>query len=406
MRPPSSRLLLLLCTALVSGPACVGMKPVPLPPEAAASPWKYARVGDRVEYAFGSSFFNPYIPLDMKDFLQRGFPEEPRGRSNRVEGRMALEVVAVRPPWAWLAITFTDDQGRPHPHRALAQAHVLPMRMEESRPRPPFQPMDGTVTEERYAAGGQTWGARRIVQDSRVSDGSLEVRVHATAPGPLYLTQGLLEASSSSAGMGESVSYHLQLQSFRQGTLESGEVPTLKHPLGPGTWYDVVKTDDGQPPKLHRYCMSAERGQLLTTTWTGTPGTAPPCGDFQGASSFSLGEALLGVIAQAALVFPGWPPVPGKVTSTHRETVTLGSHVIPAIVCTQSFGQQDPSDAISQKVRYPEDPWGAGLDGLSSWVRFNALAESPYFGPTEDSRQLEYSTALGDWGIWWKDGGN
>ncbi|NOK35772.1 hypothetical protein HMI49_21465 [Corallococcus exercitus] len=406
MRLRSFQVLLLLSAVLVSGPACVGTKPVPLPPEAAASPWKYARVGDRVGYAFSSSFFNPYIPLDMKDFRQRGFPKEPPGRSNRVGGQMALEVVAVRPPWVWLTITFTDEQGRPHPHRTLAQAIVLPMRMEETQPRPPFEPMDGTVTEERFTAGGRTWGARRIEQDTRVSDGSLEVRVHATEPGPLYLTQGLLEASSQSAGMGEHISYHLKLQSFRQGTLESGEVPTLRHPLGPGTWYDVVKEAHREAPKQVRYCMGAERGQLLTATWTGAPGAAPPCGDLQGASSYPLGEALLGVITQAAAVFPWWPPVLGELKPIRQETITRGAHALPVTVCTQRQGEEGAPESTLQEVQYAVDPWGPELDGLSTWIRFEPLADGTYQVPDQGPPQLEHSTALSDWGVWWKDAGN
>ncbi|RKG53480.1 hypothetical protein D7X30_31450 [Corallococcus sp. AB011P] len=406
MRPRTLHVLLLLCTVLVSGPACVGMKPVPLPPEAATSPWKYARVGDRVEYTFSSTLFDPYIPFDTQAFLEGKIREEPRGRTNTVEGRVAVEVVAVRPPWAWLAITFTNDWGRPHPHRALTQAHVLPMRMEESQPRPPVQLLGENTTEERFTAGGQTWDARRAVHDSRVSDGSLEVRVYASVPGPLYLTQGLLEASSEPAGMGVTVSSELKLRSFRQGTLEPGKVPTLEHPLGPGTWYDVVTEADREAPKLHRSCMNAEVGQLLTTTWTGAPGAAPPCGDFQGAASTSLGTALHGFIIQAATVFPWWPPVLGEFKPIRQETVTRGSHAVPVTVCAQQPGPMDAHGSTAQEVRYAVDPWGRELDGLSSLIRFTPLYDGTFHVPAQGPRRLDYSTALVDWGVWWKDAGN
>ncbi|MBZ4332505.1 DUF6068 family protein [Corallococcus sp. AS-1-12] len=402
-RPRFLQVLLLLCAVLASGPACVGMKPVPLPPEAAASPWKYARVGDRVEYTFNGTLFDPYVPFDMKAFFEGKIREEPPGRTNTVEGRMAVEVVAVRPPWAWLAITFTDDRGRPHPHRALTKAHVLPMRMEASQPRPPIQLRGDDVTEERFSAAGRTWDAWRSVHDTRVSDGSRDVLVYASVPGPLYLTQGLLEASSAPAGMGVTVSTQLKLHSFRQGTLEPGDVPTLEHPLGPGTWYDMVTEADSESPKLHRACMSAEAGQVLTTTWTGAPGAAPPCGDFQGAVSASLGMGLFGFITQAATVFPWWPPVLGELKPVRQETVTRGSHTVPTTVCTQQWARQDAlGGSTAQEVRYAVDPWGRELDGLSSLIRFAPLYDGTFHVPAQGPRKREYSTALEDWGVWWE----
>ena len=406
MRTRAPHVLLLLCMVFASGPACVGPKPIPLPPEAAASPWKYARVGDRVEYDFSSTLFNPYIPADMQAIYQGRRFEEPRGRTNEVEGRMAVEVVAVRPPWAWLAITFTGGWGRPHSHRMLSQAHVLPMRMEASQPRPPVPLLGDTARKERFTAGGRTWDARRAEHDSRVSDGSREVRVYATEPGPLYLTQGLLEASSDPAGMGVSVSFHLKLRSFRQGTLEPGAVPTLEHPLGPGTWYDVVTEVDREAPELQRHCMGAELGQLLTTTWKGVPGAAPACGDFQGADGVTLGTALLDFISRAATVFPWWPPVLEELTPIRQETATRGSHALPATVCTQRWSQEGEPEATEQEVHYAVEPWGRELDGLSSWVRFAPLFDGRYQVPAQGARRLESSTALGDWGVWWKDAGN
>ncbi|RKH87742.1 hypothetical protein D7Y21_17755 [Corallococcus sp. AB045] len=401
MRPRSLHVLLLLCTVLVSGPACVGMKPAPLPPEAAASPWKYARVGDRVEYDFSSHLFNPYIPFDFLAFSQ-----EPRGRTNTVEGRMAVEVVAVRPPWAWLTVSFTDDRGRPHPHRALSHAYVLPMRMKESQPRAPVQPSGGTVTEERFTAGGYVWDARRSVQDFRVSHGPRAVRVHAKVPGPLYLTQGLLEASNDPSGWGVSVSAQLKLRSFRQGSLEPGKVPTLEHPLGPGTWYDELTESGREAPVLTRSCMSAETGRLRTTTWTGPPGAAPPCGEFQYEDSSSLGTALLSVIAQAATVFSWWPPVLEKLKPIRQEKFTRGSHAIPATVWTRPWGQEESSGATEQEVRYAVEPWGRELDGLSYWLRFEPLFSGIFHIPAQGPRTLDYSTALEHWGVWWKDAGN
>lgn len=402
MRPRSLHVLLLLCTVLVSGPACVGMKPAPLPPPevVAASPWKYARVGDRVEYDFSSNLFNPRIPFD---FLASS--QEPRGRTNTVEGRMAVEVVAVRPPWAWLTLSFTDDRGRPHPNRALSHAYVLPMRMEDSQPRPPIQPPGGTVTEERFTAGGNVWDARRSVKDFGVGEDPRVVRVHAKVPGPLYLTQGLLEASIAPSGMEVRVSTQLKLRSFRQGTLAPGKVPTLEHPLGPGTWYDELTEPSGEAPVLTRSCMSAETGRLLSTRWTGAPGAAPPCGEFQYGEGSSLGNALLGVIAEAAWVFSWWPPVLEEFKPIRQEKFTRGKHAIPATVWTRPWDQEE-AHPTEREVRYAVDPWGTELDGLTYWIRFDPLFSGTFHIPAQGPRTLAYSTALEHWGVWWKAAGN
>ncbi|NOK39642.1 hypothetical protein HMI49_41410, partial [Corallococcus exercitus] len=133
MRRPLFRAPFLLCSALLLSTGCESMKPravspsdgttateqpdasvpaqasvpdagAPSPEETTAtpSPWQHARVGDRVEYAFSA---------------HRARPGSDTGVG--VAGHVALEVVAVQAPWAWLTVTFTDDEGKPLAHPRL-----------------------------------------------------------------------------------------------------------------------------------------------------------------------------------------------------------------------------------------------------------------------------------------------
>lgn len=145
MRRPLLRAPLLLCSALLLSTGCESMKPRAVSPsdgttateqpdasapteasvldagtpatatDTTPSPWQRARVGDRVEYAFSA---------------HRGRPGADTGVG--VAGHVVLEVIAVQAPWAWLTVTFTDDQGKPLAHPRLSQPRVLPMRMEET----------------------------------------------------------------------------------------------------------------------------------------------------------------------------------------------------------------------------------------------------------------------------------
>ncbi|MFB1482322.1 DUF6068 family protein [Corallococcus sp. RDP092CA] len=411
MRRPRFRASFLLCSALLLGTGCESMKPravspsdgtpATAPPDTAPeatvadagaataepatttpSPWQRARVGDRVEYAFSAHRSRPGATTGVG-----------------VAGHVALEVVAVQAPWAWLTVTFTDDQGRPLPHPRLSQPRVLPMRMEDTQPWK--EDHRGQRSTEQTTAAGRAWDARRFLDDRRPSDGPLQNRLYATEPGPLYLTHGLLDASTTLSGFGASGSQQLTLVSFRRGTDGAGAVPALDRPWGPGTWYDV-RQDLSGTSSVRRVCLGAERGFVLRKELTAPTGDAP-CADFQEAEARPLEEALLDAVSEAINQPQQWPPVPVGTAPSRRETFTAAQHAIPALVVESPSGEG--AERRVQLTAYAADPWGAALNGLADEARFTPLADAVHRAPPRGKRVPEDGTALAGWGTWVIDGG-
>ncbi|GMU00703.1 hypothetical protein KH5H1_48230 [Corallococcus caeni] len=413
MRRPLFRAPLLLCSALLLSTGCESMKPravspsdgttateppdasvptqasvpdagAPTPEETTAtpSPWQRARVGDRVEYAFSA---------------HRGRPGSDTGVG--VAGHVALEVVAVQAPWAWLTVTFTDDQGRPLLHPRLSQPRVLPMRLELTQPWK--EEHRGQRSTEQTTAAGRAWDARRFLDDRRPSDGPLQNRLYATEPGPLYLTHGLLDASTTLSGFGASGSQQLTLVSFRQGTDGAGTVPMLDHAWGPGTWYDV-RQDLSGTASVRRVCLGAEGGFLLRKEATSPTGDAP-CADFQDAETTPLEEAVLDAVSEAVSQPQQWPPVTAGTAPSRRETFTVAQHPIPAVVFEAPAGEG--AERRVQVTHYAAEPWGTALQGLADEARFTPLSDAVFRAPPKGKRVAEDSTALAGWGRWVKDGG-
>ncbi|RKH63215.1 hypothetical protein D7X96_28285 [Corallococcus interemptor] len=410
MRRPLLRAPLLLCSALLLGTGCESMKPRAVSPadgttateppdasvpieasvpdagapatDATPSPWQRARVGDRVEYAFSA---------------HRGRPGADSGVG--VAGHVSLEVVAVQAPWAWLTVTFTDDQGRPLPHPRLSQPRVLPMRMEETQPWK--EEHRGQRSTEQTTAAGRSWDARRFLDDRRPSDGPLQNRLYANEPGPLYLTHGLLDASTTLSGFGASGSQQLTLVSFRQGTEAPGTVPVLDRPWGPGTWYDV-RQDVSGTSSVRRVCLGAERGFVLRKELTGPSGEAP-CADLRDAETTPLEEALLAAVSEAVSQPQQWPPIAAGFAPPRRETFTVAQHPVPALVFEAPSGEG--AERRVQVTTYAAEPWGAALNGLADEARFMPLADAVYRAPPKGKRVPEDGTALTGWGKWVIDGG-
>ena len=357
-------------------------------PTASASPWQQARVGDRVEYAFSAN---------------RGRPGGQRSpapeRDSAVAGHVVLEVVAVQAPWAWLTVTFTDDTGKPLAHPRLSQSRVLPMRLEATQPWKAEH--RGQRSTEQTTAAGRTWDAQRYLHDSRPSDGPLQNRLYASQPGPLYLTHGLLDASTTLSGFGASGSQQLTLVSFRQGSDAAGNVPVLDRPWGPGTWYDV-RQDLSGTPSVRRVCLGAERGFVLRKELTGPTGDAP-CADFRDAEPQPLEEALLAAVSEAVSQPQQWPPVAAGTAPPRRETFTVAQHPIPAFVLEAPAGEG--AERRVQVTTYAADPWGAAINGLADEARFIPLADAVYRTPPKGKRVPEDGTALAGWGKWVIDGG-
>lgn len=412
MRRPLFRAPLLLCSALLLGTGCESMKPRAVSPsdgtttateqpdasapseassvldagapstDSTPSPWQRARVGDRVEYAFSA---------------HRGRPGADTGVG--VAGHVVLEVIAVQAPWAWLTVTFTDDQGKPLAHPRLSQTRVLPMRMEETQPWK--EEHRGQRSAEQTTAAGRTWDARRFLDDRRPSDGPLQNRLYANEPGPLYLTHGLLDASTTLSGFGASGSQQLTLVSFRQGSNAEGTVPVLDRPWGPGTWHDV-RQDLSGTSSVRRVCLGAERGFILRKELTG-PTRDAPCADFRDAEAQPLEEALLHAVSEAVSQPQQWPPVAAGTAPPRRETFTVAQHPIPAFVLEAPAGEG--AERRVQVTTYAADPWGAALNGLADEARFLPLADAVYRAPPKGKRVPEDGTALAGWGKWVIDGG-
>ena len=255
MHPRSSFLSLVTAAALgvLSGCATTSSQTPPSEPVTNPTPpsgptaWSTARVGDRVVYAFTANRAN----VGQKD-------------EARVAGRLALEVVAVQAPWVWLKLSTTDEAGKPSASLPLSKELVFPMSMEASRPLEWARP--GTPSAEQLSAAGRTWEAQRYTEDKRPVDGPLENRLYASNPGPLYLTNGLLSASTTLSGFGASGGHQLTLVEVQQGTEgRTGTPPSLQYPLGPGTWSDT-RVNPGSGETVNRTCLGAERGFLLSST--------------------------------------------------------------------------------------------------------------------------------------------
>jgi hypothetical protein len=344
-------------------------------PSSGTTPWHKARVGDRVVYAFSGN--------------HRAM--RPQTNEVRISGRLALEVVAVQAPWVWMKLSFSDEAARPGTG-PLSKELVFPMSMEASRPLEWSR--EGTESAEQLSAGGRTWEAKRYLSDRRPVDGPLENRLYATSPGPLYLMNGLLSASTTLSGFGASGGHQLTLVEFKQG--EEGRTatpPAMQHPLGPGTWSDV-SVNMGSGAETHRTCISAERGFVLTSTAPASAGSAP-CPSFADAELVPVEEALLTLIPWSAEVARS-PMVSG--TPSRRGGLSLKGRTVPAL----TFETPETADG-SRQVRvevYAADPWDASLDGLHLLARFTALSEGVNRVEGKDQLKSTYSKKLADWGVW------
>ncbi len=325
------------------------------------SSWQHARVGDHVAYSFSAN----HAPVP-------GGPGSPRA----LAGRLVLEVVAVEQPWAWLRLSFTDEAGQPLKDPRLARAVILPVHMEASRPLD--VPREGTESAEQVSAIGRTWEARRYIQDMRPADGPLENRLYAMNPGPLYLTHGLLSASTTLSGFGASGGIQLTLVEASRGpeAHTASAAPALERPLGPGTWYDVRMDVPGNEG-THRTCLSAERGYLLLAHSPAPSAGTPPCPSFAEAEAVPLAERLLGLLLEAVAA-GDWPP-PSAAPSASG-TFSANGRSIPSLTF----------EATERSEIYAQDPWDASLAGLAHEARFRPLAEGT----------PESSTKLTGWGTW------
>lgn len=404
MKPSSVRRAIQGCAVLALLAGCENSKsqsPSPTdstreqPVEAAASagkasPWQRARVGDRATYAFSAS-------------SQRG----PGEKMHSLSGMLALEVTAVRPPWVWLKVSFTDEAGKPLSRLFLSHELQLPMRTDETQALD--VPREGTATAEQAQAGGRTWNAVRYVHDKRPVDGPLEERAFAVEPGPLYLANGLLEARNVLSGFGGSGEVRLKLVEAHQGP-ESGapsSSPELTNPIGPGSWYTVRTEDPIEGVEEARTCMTAERGYMLWRELRPAPtGRAAPCEDAdfrQDAGVTPLENVLVELVSRGAWQ-DAWPPAPvGAEPSTPaptRGTLAVGGRDVPVFVReeTEDMG----TERRVTRTTYAADPWHASLAGLPLEFRMGQLAVGSEEVDAAGKRMPRFSLRLTDWGTWVK----
>ena len=374
----------LLGAALSFLPGCASTKsvsPTASDPQESASmqatdAWKGARVGDRVTYSFSAT---------------QG--PEPRGggTARTLSGLMTLEVVAVRQPWVWVRVAFTDEAGKPLAQARLAGDLLLPVRADTTRPLD--VPHAGQATAERASSAGRTWEALRYVSDQRPVDGPLSARVYANGPGPLYLTRGLLEASTETAGFHIPGGYKLTLREFREGSADaSAPVPPLERPLGPGAYYDL-RVDVAPSHGVQRVCFSAERGYVLRSEGPLDAG-ADPCADFSQAEPEPL-EELLMRLPWDALSSGDWPPA---AVSGTRSTFTVEGRDVPAL----DEQRADSADGMRFffSETYAAEPWAPALAGLPYEARFQPLSSTTEREAAGGKRESGGGTRLVRWGAW------
>ncbi|HEX5754611.1 MAG TPA: DUF6068 family protein [Archangium sp.] len=380
MRHSTLPLAALLGAALSFLPGCESTKssgpsPSDTPSQEPASmqtadAWKRARVGDRVTYTFSAS----------------------QGGARALGGQLTLEVVAVQQPWVWVRVAFTDEAGKPLAHPRLAQDLLLPVRADTTRTLD--VPHTGEASAEKPSSAGRTWEATRYVSDQRPVDGPLRTRVYANEPGPLYLTHGLLEASTETAGFHVLAGLKLSLREFREGSAgATAPVPALERPLGPGAYYDR-DVNVAPSPGVQRVCFSAERGYLLRTEGP-VDANAAPCSDFSQAEPEPLEEALLSLPLDV-LGSGDWPPA--SAASGTRGTFTAEGRSVPAITEQSTENVEGTQRAFSQT--YAADPWAPGLAGLPYEARFLPLASATERVAAGGKREPEGGTRLVKWGSW------
>ncbi len=402
MRKPSSRLAL-LCALLAFTAGCetnkpratspsdaapVGQAPQPVSaPDASTpagdvqptSPWGRARVGDKVTYDFSAH-----------RAAQGG------QKASGVAGKVTVEVVAVEAPWAWLTVSFAGDGGAPLKQPSLARSLVVPMRMDETRPLEARR--EGAESAEQPTAAGRTWEAKRYLNDRRPADGPLENRLYAVQPGPLYLTNGLLDASTTLSGFGGSGTAQLTLVEVRQGGAGAGAKPGLERPLGPGAFYEV-RAETGGTAAGQRVCADAERGFVLTKMLPLPAEGGEKCGDFSGAEVTPLEETLM-QLALGALDLQQWPPVPDGAAPLVRTTQEVGQGLKVNVVRVEVPEDAEGARQVRSKV-YAADPWDTSLAGLPHQARFfEPFFNNLYRSGKGGKRDSVESTRLSDWGTW------
>ncbi|WNG33167.1 hypothetical protein F0U61_05730 [Archangium violaceum] len=337
--------------------------------------WQRARVGDRVTYAFSA---------------KQG-PAPQGGTARALSGQVTLEVEAVQQPWVWVRVTFSDEAGKPLAQTRLAQDQLIPVRADVTRPLD--VPHAGEASAERPTTAGRTWEAMRYVSDQRPVDGPLRTRVYANEPGPLYLTHGLLESNTESAGFRVPGGIQVTLREFREGSGTNAAVPALDRPLGPGAYYDR-RVDMAPSPSVFRVCFAAERGFLLRTEGP-IDTNAAPCSDFSQAEPERLEEVLLGLPFEA-LSAGDWPPT--TAASGTRGTFTVEERAVPAITVQRTETSDGTQRVYSETVA--ADPWGPVLSGLPYEARFRTLNEGTERVLAGGKREPEGSSRLVRWGTW------
>jgi hypothetical protein len=337
--------------------------------------WKNARVGDRVTYSFSAN--------------QGAGPGG--GTARALSGLAVLEVVAVQQPWVWVRMSFADAAGKPLAQVKLAKDLIIPVRADTTRPID--VPHRGQATADKPSTAGLTWEAMRYVEDSRAADGPLQTRVYANEPGPLYLTHGLLDASTELSGFGTPGSFQLTLREFHEGEAGAKATPpSLERPLGPGAYYDR-RVEVGPSPSVQRVCFGAERGFILRTE-SPVDTSAAPCSDFSQAEPQPLEEVLMGLPWEA--LASDWPPATAASAAPGKFTVE--SHDVPALTAQRTENVEGTQRVFSET--WAADPWAPALAGLPYEARFQPLSSGTERVAAGGKREPEGGTRLVRWGSW------
>ncbi|KFA91382.1 DUF6068 family protein [Archangium violaceum] len=387
MRHSTFPIAALLGAALSFLPGCESTKsssPSPSDPQAqesasmkAADAWKRARVGDRVTYSFSAN---------------QGPGRGEGGAARTLGGQLTLEVVAVQQPWVWVRVAYMDEAGKPLTHPRLAQELLVPVRADTTRRLE--VPHAGEATAEKPNSAGRTWEAMRYVSDQRPVDGPLRTRVYANEPGPLYLTGGLLEASTESAGFHVPGGIKLTLREFREGSAgATAAVPALERPLGPGAYYER-RVDVGPAPGVQRVCFAAERGYFLRAEGP-VDANATPCSDFSQAEPEALEEVLMN-LPWDVLSSGDWPPAAAAAGT--RGTFTVEGRTVPALIDQRTEDVEGTPRVFTDT--YAAEPWAPALAGLPYEARFMPLSSGTERVAAGGKREPEGGARLERWGSW------
>jgi hypothetical protein len=353
--------------------------------ETPSDAWSDVRVGDRLEYRYGSSF-TPH-----PRFAAKGTGgEEARSTSASI----SLEVVAREPPLVWLEVRIVKQGAEG------ARVFLVPVDGEAALPGgSPFG--RGPTKASSAKVGAEEVPCEEGARDGRAVDRPL-TRWCVSQRAPFQLAGGLLSVGRSGAPWSEDS--HLELVAWKRGedSAERARPPKEPSALTPHAWsrnlHEWRPTGMvAQPTVLQVDRIEAIRGFVVTDSETCSPvalGKAPskrsdlvPAGGFW----FDCSRKPSPVVHLALADWLGWVAEVSDRFKTPPRGSTAGTAALPTgTVHTVVLRWDGGSEAKAA------DPWEASLATVPFPARISSLTwehKNDYAGrPGLDTRRLL------DWG--------